>query len=162
MNTRRGLVPRSAKREGGFTLIEVLFALALMAVALAVLGNILKGSIGQAGYAREQRTGAILADQKMGQLLSVKDIELEPHSGQFEGYDGFDWSFESANKSLKITKPDNKEEEQGQFVEITLSVRIPGTDKPIKVVAHKPIDPAPASGTGGTGGTGGGGGGGGR
>lgn len=127
-----------------FTLLEVVVALAIMAMGLAILGNAVSGSLGQADYARTERIGALLADQKMGQILAVKDLDAEPKSGQFDGYDGYDWSFKTENKSLKITKPpDNKDEEQGQFVEITLEVRLPGRDQPITVVAHKPVEPQP-------------------
>ncbi|MEK7866244.1 MAG: prepilin-type N-terminal cleavage/methylation domain-containing protein [Planctomycetota bacterium] len=133
-----------------FTLLEMIVALAIMAAGLVFLGNVVTGSIGQAGFARDERIGAMLADQKMGQILAAKDLEIELHSGTFEGYDGYDWSFEHSNKSLKITKPpDNKEEEQGQFAEVILQVRIPGRDKAIKVVAHKPVEPEqPAQGQG--------------
>lgn len=128
----------------GFTLLEVIIALAIMALGLTILGNIVTGSIGQAGYARDVRIGAMLADQQMGQILAEKDLDTASHSGTFPGYDGYDWSFEHSNKSLKITKPpDNKEEEQGQFAEVILQVRIPGRDNPIKVVAHKPVEPEP-------------------
>ena len=128
----------------GFTLLEVIIALAIMALGLMILGNIVTGSIGQAGFARDIRIGAMLADQKMGQILAAKDLEIELHSGTFEGYPGYDWSFEHSNKSLKITKPpDNKEEEQGQFAEVVLKIRVPGREKPIQVVAHKPVEPEP-------------------
>ncbi|GEM_PF-6244615 len=132
-------------------LLEVIIALAIMSLGLMILGNIVTGSIGQAGFARDERIGAMLADQKMGQILAAKDLDMELHSGTFEGYAGYDWSFEHSNKSLKITKPpDNKEEEQGQFAEVILQVRVPGREKPIKVVAHKPIEPEaqPAEGQG--------------
>lgn len=134
-----------------FTLLEVLIALALMALGLAILGNIVQGSIGQAEYAREERIGAMLADQKMGQIFGAKDLDLEARSGTFEGYPGYEWSFEHSNKLLKVTRPpDNKEEEQGQFTEIVLQVRIPGREKAIKIVAHKPFEPQeqPAQGQG--------------
>lgn len=127
-----------------FMLLEVVVALAIMAAGLAILGASITGSLGQADSARTERIGALLADQRMGQILAVKDLDAEPKSGPFEGYDGYDWSFKAENKSLKITKPsDNKDEEQGQFVEITLDVRLPGRDQPITVVAHKPVEPQP-------------------
>lgn len=130
-----------------FTLLEVIIALAIMSLGLVILGNIVTGSIGQAGYARDERIGAMLADQKMGQILAAKDLDTESHSGTFEGYDGYDWSFEHTNRTLSITKPpDNKEEEQGKFAEITLQVGVPGRDRKIKVVAHKPIEQQPAQG----------------
>lgn len=136
----------------GFTLLEVVVTLAIMAFFLVKLGGIIQGSIGQAGYAREERIGAMLASQKIGQILGAKDLDVESHSGTFDGYPGYDWSFEHSNKSLKITKPpDNKEEEQGQFQEVVLRVRIPGREKPIQIVAHKPIEPqqqSPAQGQG--------------
>ena len=119
-------------------------ALAIMALGLTLLGNIVTGSIGQAGFARDERIGAMLADQKMGQILAAKDLDTESHSGTFDGYPGYDWSFEHKNSIAQVPRPpDNKMEDQGQFAEVNLLVRIPGRDKPIKVVAHKPVEPEP-------------------
>jgi type II secretion system protein I len=54
----------------GFTLLEVILALAILAGALATLGEIMRLAEQNAGYAREETTAGLLAASIMDELLA--------------------------------------------------------------------------------------------
>jgi general secretion pathway protein I len=55
-------------RQDGFTLLEVMIALAILAGALVLLGQAVAQSVRQANHARMTRTAALLMRQKMSDL----------------------------------------------------------------------------------------------
>lgn len=77
----------------GFTLIEVLVAMTLLAVGLVTLMELFSGSLSLAHSSRVYTTVTFLASQKMGEALL---FEEEPTtSGRFEApYDNFNYNIE--------------------------------------------------------------------
>ena len=77
----------------GFTLLEVMIALAIIAIALmAVLGSQSQG-LSLAGESRFNRTAALLAQGKMAEIEAVKDRrDLNSDSGDFgDEFPGYTW-----------------------------------------------------------------------
>lgn len=77
----------------GFTLIEVLVALALLAVGLTTLLELFSGSLSLAHSSRTYTIATFLANQKMGEAL-ISD-EDQSQSGDFEyPYEKFTYDIE--------------------------------------------------------------------
>ena len=77
----------------GFTLLEVMIAVAIIAIALmAVLGSQSQG-LSLAGESRFNRTAALLAQGKMAEIEVVKDQrDLNSDSGDFgDEFPGYTW-----------------------------------------------------------------------
>ena len=82
----------SKKKDGGFTFLEVIVAVALLAIALtAVLGS-QSQSVSLASEARFYTTVTLLAQGKMAEIES-KDLDtLRSESGDFgEDFPGYTW-----------------------------------------------------------------------
>ena len=71
----------------GFTLIEVLATLMLVAIVLPVVMNGLTLCLATAGHARSQAEAASLAQTKLTELLVSEDVQQAALSGDF----GTDW-----------------------------------------------------------------------
>jgi len=77
----------------GFTLLEVMIAVAIIAIALmAVLGSQSQG-LSLAGESRFNRAAALLAQGKMAEVEAVKDQrDLNSDSGDFgDEFPGYTW-----------------------------------------------------------------------
>ena len=103
----------------GFTLLEVMIAVAIIAIALmAVLGSQSQG-LSLAGESRFNRTAALLAQGKMAEIEAVKDQrDLNSGSGDFgDEFPGYTWQL-SAHEVLF----DGAEEISGRLKQIDLEV----------------------------------------
>jgi len=78
--------------KAGFTLLEVMVAMAIVAIALtAVLGSQAQ-SVSMAGEARFNTTGPLLAQMKMAEIEMKKSEDLTSDSGDFgEDFPGYCW-----------------------------------------------------------------------
>ena len=77
----------------GFTLLEVMIAVAIISIALmAVLGSQSQG-LSLAGESRFNRTAALLAQGKMAEIETVRDMgALNSDSGDFgDEFPGYTW-----------------------------------------------------------------------
>lgn len=76
----------------GFTLLEVMVAMAIIAIALtAVLGS-QSQSLSLASEAKFSTTAALLAQSKMAEIEAEKPEDLTSDSGDFgEDYPGYRW-----------------------------------------------------------------------
>ena len=85
----------------GFTLLEVMIAVAIIAIALmAVLGSQSQG-LSLAGESRFNRTATLLAQGKMAEIEAVKDQkDLNSDAGDFgDEFPGYTWQL-SVNEVL--------------------------------------------------------------
>jgi len=83
----------------GFTLLEVMIAVAIIAIALmAVLGSQSQG-LSLAGESRFNRTASLLAQGKMAEIEAVKDQnDLNSDSGDFgDEFPGYTWQLSVHN-----------------------------------------------------------------
>ena len=78
-------VPRRGER--GFTLFEVIVALAIFAAGIAMVSQLFTGSLRLSGGARDASAGAIYARQRMEEALLAPDPAEGVERGAFgEGY----------------------------------------------------------------------------
>lgn len=82
--SRRRLKP-APRREAGFTLIEVLVAAAVMGIAVAGILGALSNSVRNAGRLTQMDRAALLARQKMDEILVDPAIPRKrPFQGMFD------------------------------------------------------------------------------
>jgi general secretion pathway protein I len=77
----------------GFTLLEVMIAMAIIAIVLtAVLGS-QSQSVSLASEAKFNTTAALLAQSKMAEMEAKKPVDLTSDSGDFgEDFPGYTWN----------------------------------------------------------------------
>ncbi len=76
----------------GFTLLEVMIAVALIAIALTTLLGSQSQSVSFANSAKFETMAALLAQSKMSEITVQKPDELTSDSGDFgEDYPGYAW-----------------------------------------------------------------------
>jgi general secretion pathway protein I len=89
----------------GFTLLEVMVAMAIIAIALtAVLGS-QSQSLSLAGEAKFSTTAAFLAQGKMAEIEAAKPADLTSGSGDFgEDFAGYRWNLSVNDVTLDEPK----------------------------------------------------------
>ena len=107
------------KEDSGFTLLEVMVAIALIAIALtAVLGS-QSQSVSLAGEARFNTTAALLAQTKMAEIELKDPEDLTADSGDFgEDFPGYTW--QSSVSNVMFDRADNVSDHLKQ-VDLTIS-----------------------------------------
>ena len=80
------------RMDGGFTLLEVMVAMAIIAIALtAVLGS-QSQSVSLASEAKFSTTAALLAQNKLAETEWGNQLDLTSNSGDFEDdFPGYTW-----------------------------------------------------------------------
>ena len=107
------------KENRGFTLLEVMVAIALIAIALtAVLGS-QSQSVSLAGEARFNTTATLLAQSKMAEIELQGPGDLTADSGDFdEDFPGYTWNLSVSN--VMYDRPENVSDHLKQ-VDLTIS-----------------------------------------
>ena len=91
---------------GGFTLLEVMVALSIIAIALTAVFGSQSQSVDLAGEAKFNITAPLLAQSKMAELEVMEADDLTGDSGDFgEDFPGYAWSCEVDDVSFD--KPEN-------------------------------------------------------
>jgi general secretion pathway protein I len=81
-------------RNKGFTLLEVMIAVAIIAIALTTLLGSQSQSVSFANSAKFETMAALLAQSKMSEITTQKANELTNDSGDFgDDYPGYSWEF---------------------------------------------------------------------
>ncbi len=76
----------------GFTLLEVMIAVALIAIALTILLGSQAQSVSFANSAKFETMAALLAQSKMSEIVMQETTALSGDSGDFgEDYPGYAW-----------------------------------------------------------------------
>ncbi len=114
------------RSAAGFTLVEVMVSLAILAVAIITLVLIRNQSVVQSQEARELAIGARLAQQKMGEL-EVLPVEDRADSGTFEDYPEYRWSKEIELEVLETSQAGSTEKPL-EIWKVTLTVSWTGRD----------------------------------
>jgi prepilin-type N-terminal cleavage/methylation domain-containing protein len=136
------------RSEGGFTLVEVMIALAIIGITAVVLLDQRLQVVRDAGRARDLRTAWILAAQKMAEL------ELDPtlwtgastqSNGDFSevnpDYNTIYWDYQIVREPIDLSDPNDPKSEKKprELLRLTLVVRAPGLDEPIVLEGQFPI-----------------------
>ncbi len=77
--------------QSGFTLLEVIIAVAIMGGALAILLGAVNRNLVQASLSKNQSIAQSLAQQKMTEIELEGYPEVGQEQGTFEEFPGFDW-----------------------------------------------------------------------
>ena len=77
--------------SGGFTLLEVMISLLIIATSFVVLLHSRNQSITAADYARSVTIATLLASEKMGEMEQGGVSSSGDNSGGFEDYPGYSW-----------------------------------------------------------------------
>ena len=88
--------------NSGFTLLEVMIAVALIAIALTALLGSQAQSVSFANSAKFETTAALLAQSKMSELVMQETTALFGDSGDFgEDYPGYAWESTVSDISIE-------------------------------------------------------------
>jgi general secretion pathway protein I len=94
------------RESSGFTLLEVMVAMAIIAIALtAVLGSQSQG-VSLASEAKFNTTAPLLAQSKIAEIEMTEAVDLSGNSGDFgEDFPGYTWEF--SVEDVVFEKPEN-------------------------------------------------------
>ncbi len=115
---------RDVAAEGGFTLLEVMVAVAILAIALVTLIGSQSQSVSLAGLSRFDTTAALLARQKMTGLTLESFDDLADGEGDFDGgFSGYHWQVAVTDLGEDDTGiPDSA----GMLKMVAVTVSLPG------------------------------------
>ena len=86
---------RKRPTEGGFTLLEVMLAMSILAIALVAVFQSQSQSISMMARSRFDTAAPLLAQAKMAEIEATASGEVTSDSGDFgDRYPGYSWSFE--------------------------------------------------------------------
>jgi type II secretion system protein I len=96
---------KGKKTARGFTLMEVMIAMAILAIALVTIFQSQSQSISMTGNSRFLTTASLLAQGKMAEIemLDMKDVRTD--SGDFgDGFPGYGWRVEVKDTDFDVVK----------------------------------------------------------
>jgi general secretion pathway protein I len=86
---------RTARRQGGFTLMEVLAAIAFLVIVLPVAMHGISVAVAAADVAKYKAEGAVLAQSKLNELQATREWQSGNLSGDCgEDHPEFRWTAE--------------------------------------------------------------------
>jgi general secretion pathway protein I len=89
------------KKHSGFTLLEVMVAMAIMAITLMAVLDSQSASISRVSEAKFSTTAPFLAQKKMAEIEILKPGDLDSDSGDFgNDYPGYSWELTVQNASF--------------------------------------------------------------
>lgn len=96
---------RSVTNRKGFTLLEVMIAMAILAIALVAVFQSQSQSVSMAGRTRFLTTASLLAQGKMAELEAADPKEISSSSGSFsEDYPDYLWRVELTDTAFQYLK----------------------------------------------------------
>ena len=160
------LMTKARSRQGGFTLAEVMIAMAIIGITAVVLLEQRIEVVRGAARARDLRSTWVLTSQKLAELELDKALwtGTETQSnGDFAEVDPefalYRWDYQIVREPIEVLDPKDPDADKKprELMKLTLVVRTPGVEEPIVIEAEFPIkenkpdepppETAPASGT---------------
>lgn len=91
--------------EKGFTLLEVMVAMAILAIALVAVFQSQSQSISMAGNARFLTTASLLAQSKMAEMEAVEMRSIKSETGDFgRDFPGYEWRVTVKDMDIETAK----------------------------------------------------------
>jgi len=102
---RRGRSPRIFLISGGFTLLEVMIAMAILAITLVAVYQSQSQSISMAGSSRFLTTASLLAQSRMVAIDTADPREINAGNGDFgEDFPDYRWQVEIGDTEIEVLK----------------------------------------------------------
>jgi general secretion pathway protein I len=100
-------VPASSKKlnDSGFSLLEVIVALAIMAIGYITVLNLFSASIKSVGMSDQYMRAVRLANSKLSEM-EMMNYETETFSGSFKDEKGFNWSLDIEPYDSPLNDPE--------------------------------------------------------
>jgi type II secretion system protein I len=144
---------RRRRDQAGFTLVEVMIALAIIGITAVILLDQRLQVVRDASRARDLRTAWVLAAQKMAEL--ELDVTLwtgasSQSNGDFSevnsDYTVFYWDYQIVREPIDISDPNDPKSDKKpkELLRLTLMVRGPNLTEPIVLEGLFPIRDAKA------------------
>ncbi len=92
----------SSGSDRGFTLIETLVAISILAISMVVLMQLFSGGLKSSRLSDEYTRGIFHAREKMDEILLAQDLTQGAIGGEFE--DGFRWKAEAVQLDVAAAK----------------------------------------------------------
>ncbi len=127
---------KSPRYRDGFSLLETILSLALLSIALAVLGELARGGSRHAGAARDLTQAQILCDSRMNEIIAG----IEPLEAVFDAPYEMSYGIREAEWKYSV-------DVQPAFVEgllqivVTVVKNVPGDDPPQWILVRWLPDP---------------------
>lgn len=117
-------------RQTGFTLIEVLVALAILAIAMAALTYAAGGNTANASHLRDRTIGMWVAENRLAELRISKDwVDIGAQTGEME-MAGHNWHWRTVTEKIA------NEETQEFMRAVTVEVRVNPKQKTPSATLH--------------------------
>lgn len=96
---------RNLQDRKGFTLLEVMIAMAILAISLVAVFRSQSQSVSMAGESRFLTTASLLAQGKMAEVEGMKSQDLSNNNGAFgEDYPDYLWRIEVKDTAIQYLK----------------------------------------------------------
>jgi len=118
--------------QGGFTLLEVLVALAILGLAVAAIFDLLRVGLLTSEASTSYTQAAFHAQSKMGELLTLSPLEAGADSGEFE--DGFSFEtqvteYELADSAQTAGEGSEEATPAAEVYILEVIIRMPGQNR---------------------------------
>ncbi len=92
-------------KKAGFTLLEVMVAMSILAMALVAVFHMQSQSISMAGEARFLTTASLLAQRKMAEIEADKSTDNKSQEGDFApDYPAYGWTIQVTDTQIAKLK----------------------------------------------------------
>lgn len=123
----------SARDQSGFTLLEVMAALAITGLSILLVLQLFSGGLVSAKASKDYTDSAFHVREKISELLSDEDLDEGINSGATE--DGFEWTTEVSRYKTKL----DEENPDLKILKITVKIRNPEGRKEFSLETLKTV-----------------------
>ena len=129
--------PRLSASNDGFTLIEILVAISILAISLVVILQLFSGGLKSSRLSGEYTRGIFHAREKMGEVLLSKEVSAGETEGEFS--DSFRWKCQ-----IELIEGVEEDEEKLPFnmfnIKVDIIWDVGGKEKRFQVSTMKVIE----------------------